>query len=299
MFDHKHYVPILRWKEAERLALRDLENTVKSRVTPLVQLTPESIALRVRIRTHSQALQKVAGDIAQYWGARLLLVDLRLVDPALRIGGRTHPLAYLAQQARTNSVRMVPVTGLHRDRAYQIATTEIVDEDGRGACIRLFRNDLQSSALHGQMSALLGELGLEPSQVDLLVDLQCCNGTCPSIREVESRLPALLSWRTFTLASGAFPRDLTGLSVGRHVLPRLDWREWWRQIEPGESLARKPTHSDYAIYHPIYAPPEFANPSASIRYTSDREWVVMRGEGVLNEGGPGYAQWPANAQLLA
>lgn len=25
----------------------------------------------------------------------------------------------------------------------------------------------------------------------------------------------------------------------------------------------------------------------------------MRGEGVLNIGGPGYAQWPANAQLLA
>ena len=24
----------------------------------------------------------------------------------------------------------------------------------------------------------------------------------------------------------------------------------------------------------------------------------MRGEGVLNEDGPGYAQWPANAQLL-
>jgi hypothetical protein len=41
------------------------------------------------------------------------------------------------------------------------------------------------------------------------------------------------------------------------------------------------------------------NFSASIRYATPTGWLVMRGEGVLNEDGPGYAQWPAHAQLLS
>jgi Beta protein len=35
MFDHKSYVPILRWKQAERFALRDLADDVRNRITPL------------------------------------------------------------------------------------------------------------------------------------------------------------------------------------------------------------------------------------------------------------------------
>jgi hypothetical protein len=38
--------------------------------------------------------------------------------------------------------------------------------------------------------------------------------------------------------------------------------------------------------------------SASIRYTSDDYWVIMRGEGVLNDDGPGYDGYLGNAMLL-
>lgn len=40
------------------------------------------------------------------------------------------------------------------------------------------------------------------------------------------------------------------------------------------------------------------NVSASIRYTTDDHWLVMRGEGLLNKDGAGHAQYPANAQML-
>ena len=40
MFDHKHYVPILRWKRAERVALRDLPYADKLLMTPLVEIPP-------------------------------------------------------------------------------------------------------------------------------------------------------------------------------------------------------------------------------------------------------------------
>lgn len=43
MFDHKHYVPIIRWKQGERIALRELFPEDKVRLTPLIQLTSDAI----------------------------------------------------------------------------------------------------------------------------------------------------------------------------------------------------------------------------------------------------------------
>ncbi len=38
MFDHTHYVPLLRWKRGERGALKWLEPTDKASMTPLLEL---------------------------------------------------------------------------------------------------------------------------------------------------------------------------------------------------------------------------------------------------------------------
>jgi hypothetical protein len=66
-----------------------------------------------------------------------------------------------------------------------------------------------------------------------------------------------------------------------------------------EQGGRCPLFGDYTIQRAVYTePPAFANFSASIRYTAREDWIVIRGEGVRNAGGAGYAQWPANAQLL-
>lgn len=40
------------------------------------------------------------------------------------------------------------------------------------------------------------------------------------------------------------------------------------------------------------------NYSASIRYTVENDFVVLRGEGVLNENGPGFDQYNGWAKLL-
>ena len=300
MFSHRRYVPILRWKEAERLALRDLGDDVRDRITPLVQLVPESIAVGKRTATAGHALLKVAGDMRECWGTRPLLVDLWRIDPRLRINGSMHPLAYLARNARASLVSMVPVTGLHRDAAYQTAVREAVAEDKRGSCLRLSRGDLGNPSLRPDVQRLLKQLQLEPSQVHLVVDMECHDGSYPDFDSLSSLVPDIREWRSFVVASGAFPPDLTQWKTpGTYSVPRLDWLAWLGEIELAESLIRKPAYSDYGIYHPTYKPPPgFPNFSASIRYTSEDEWTIMRGEGVRNEGGAGFAQWPANAELL-
>ena len=41
-FDTKHYVPILRWKKAERAALSQLVDGDSARLTPLIELVPDT-----------------------------------------------------------------------------------------------------------------------------------------------------------------------------------------------------------------------------------------------------------------
>lgn len=299
MFDHKIYVPILRWKQAERLSLRDLPDDVCSRMRPLVQVVPESVKTGKRTPSVHQAFQKVAAEMRDCWGTRPLLVDLRHLDPRLRIG-TAHPLAYIALQARANSVSMIPVTGLHKDSAYQASVRQTVADDRRGACLRLFRGDISSSNLRNPLLRLLGQLGLEPHNVDLVLDMEFHDATYPGFDSLVSVIPQICEWRTLAVASGAFPPDLTKWKTpGTYREPRRDWQSWLREIMLEDSLIRKPSFSDYGIYHPTYRPPPgFPNFSASIRYTDDDDWIVMRGEGVRNEGGAGFAQYPANAELL-
>jgi Beta protein len=300
VFDHKHYVPILRWKEAERLALRELQEEIRSRVTPLVQLVPESIRTGKRTPTVEHALQRIAGDMRQCWGTSRLLVDLLRLDPLLRVEADTHPLVYLARHAGAISSFIVPVTGLNRGAAYQAAVRQVATAHGKGACLRLFGRDLVSSSLHVDVERLLSQIRVGPEEVDLILDLECHDATYPAFDRLASLLPNLRHWRSLTVASGAFPPDLTQWKTpGAYPVPRLDWLAWLGEIQLTENMIRKPAFSDYAIYHPTYRPPAgFPNFTASIRYTSDDEWIVMRGEGVHNEGGAGFAQWPANATLL-
>ena len=40
MFDYRHYVPVLRWKRAEWVALRNLSPQTRAGMTPLIEITP-------------------------------------------------------------------------------------------------------------------------------------------------------------------------------------------------------------------------------------------------------------------
>jgi len=301
MFDHKHYVPILRWKRAEWVALRDLAGDIRSHITPLIELTPRSFEARNNRPAPDPAdvLARDAIGLQQHWGTASFFVDMWHLNPGLRVGNVIHPLEFLAEQARSRGLALTAVTGLHRPPSYQAAVASVVAEDTRGACIRIHPQEIQAPDFPAQLIELLNTLGLEVSEADCLLDYQVWQQGTPSLAALCSAIPQIACWRSFAVASGAFPRDLTGFTIGQHTLPRFDWMRWRSQITSGPIPMRLPAFADYTIQHAQFAePPERANFSASIRYTSDDHWVIMRGESVFQDNGPGFDQWPANAQLL-
>lgn len=291
MFDHKQYVPILRWKRAEWVALGNLAMRDRTHATPLFEPTPRSFQARNNKPAPDPAnvLTKFADDIEEHWGEAPFFIDLWLLDPGLRVGNGVHPLEYLAAQTRNRNLALVPVIGFNRARNYQRAVASIISEDSHGACIRIHPAEVQSANFSENLATLLNSLRLGVRDADCLLDYQAWQQGAPTIGTLTSAIPSIDEWRTFTVASGSFPRDQTGFTVGQHSLPRFDWMSWRSQVSNGPIPRRLPAFSDYTIQHANFTePPERANFSASIRYTSEDHWVIMRGESVFQDNGPGY-----------
>lgn len=301
-FDHTHYVPILRWKQAERLALRYLREDQATQITPLIELTPKLFTTRRygKPTTVEKTLSQIAQEIIQYWHQSPFFLDLWLLPPAICADAGEHLMKALSNQVRAYKQCLIPVTGIHRDQVYQSAVADAANAHGQGACIRLLRDDLSATELQVYLDATLSDLNLRSNEVHLLVDLQVFDTSAPNLATIADAVPYLDQWRTFTVASGAFPRDLSELEKNRqHELPRHDWLSWQTEVNAVLPKTRKPSYSDYTVQYPLYVERMgFQNYSASIRYTYDHHWVIMRGEGVFNDNGPGFEQWPANAQLL-
>jgi hypothetical protein len=301
-FKHGHYVPILKFKNAEMSALRLVPPEDKRHMTPLLELSPNLIALKQRKGLiNRDLLKEVTKEVATSWGFAPIFIDIELLEAVLPWRKGKHPISLMAEAGRQFGLRIIPVTSLSRSPEYQDSIEEIVAADRRGVCLRLNENNLRNPNLEKELKKLLLRLKLTPKRVDLIVDFQVTDNISMKLTEVCNRLPFLPSWRTFTVASGAFPKDLTKLEKNQqHELKRGDWLYWSRQLKDGPVLARRPSYGDYTVQHPIYyEPPEQPNISASIRYTSHSYWVIMRGEGLLNEGGPGHAQYWAEARLLS
>jgi hypothetical protein len=304
-FGSTHYVPILRWKLAEKTALAQLYEHDSTCLTPLVELVPENFIHkdskgRITKLSINEVINRVGGQLYRYWGERPFFIDLWLLSPDILNQGSNHFLAMLGQYARTLKLSLIPVTGIARDSTYQSAVRTVLGIYNQGACLRLSLEDIKRSTLAKDTNNLLSLLQLRPELVDLIIDFKAIEHSAPTFNTLCELIPSIDRWRNFVVASGAFPEDLRGLQKNDiHRIERIDWKSWKDQITATTSIPRIPIYSDYTIQHALYLKRKGgAHYSASIRYTAEDYWVIMRGEDVFRRDGPGFEQWPAQAILL-
>jgi Beta protein len=319
MFGSNHYIPILRWKQAERFALHRLRSEDKARITPLIEITPKSFLAKKRDKGISSpepdslipdgnnlapepgaVLRRHAKEVLRFWGNTPLFLDLNHIEGVVpAINGDIHALTYFSDVGRSYCLKIVPVTELERSAAYQNAVAAVLKTDQSGVCLRVSISELVDNACNERLQNGLARLGARVNQTDLLLDYGVFDPDAPTILELLAHVPRLKDWRSLTVARGAFPKDLQGFKPGSHKIVRSDWINWRNESRKRGRL-RWPSFSDYTVQYGRYVEPvDNANPSASIRYTLPEEWLIMRGEGIFNDNGPGRAQWNANAMLLS
>ena len=292
MFNHRQYVPVLRWKSSERTAICKLDASVKKRITPIFELVQRDF----ENKETTSVLTKHAKQIAECWGwSDLFFIDFSLLDA----NRAAHYLPIFVKAADSLHLRLGLSTGLHWPLNYQAAVKAALEKEGRELCFRISAYDLRSAGIQKSLDDLLGVFDKLPSDVHLVVDFQSINEPLPDVAAYIKAIQNLDEWRSLTVIAGAFPKDLADIKKHtQHKLPRNDWI-MWRNHAAG-TKTRIPSFGDYAIQHGVFEERQGKNFnfSASIRYTASEYWVIMRGEGVQNEDGAGYSQWPAQAELL-
>jgi hypothetical protein len=306
-FDHRHYVPILKAKRGEYDALEHLGASDRDLVTPLLEIAPIPWDFEndTEAKSVNEHLAGTARLIDKAWGNdRELFVDLRWLDDEERLSTGEHPVEWLWNDLRTIGVKAVPVTALDHDDDFHDTVATVAAADGRGVCLRLAADDLVDlAALAVDVDALLGRLGVDPSAVDLIVDLGAVPADNASVATITAGavlpvLPRLTEWRTLTLAAASFPEDLSDVNTdSMDTIRRADWLLWHGLVNRQHRLPRLPSFGDYAIGFPVpfAADPRIIQPASNIRYAAEEHWVIVKGRSLRRFG---HAQFHADARRL-
>lgn len=290
------YVPILKWKQGEYSALKELYPADKERLKPLIEIVPiptplDDDAVPVELDAH---IAKFPKQVESSWGtAQQLWVDTALLqEPAVMADG-SHVLDWVFGQLRALGVQAIPVVNPESTAEAMLGAKTAHEIDGRGVCVRIDEAAGDDPELQTILDGMLAQLNLTPPDVDLVIDIGCVGASevdraAIAARHILQRLPHLAHWRTLVLASSGFPENMAGQSVGISSIQRGDWLTWQRVKSDavGGRVERLPIFGDYAIAHPELADidPRTMQMSANIRYTSTDTWIIFKGRGVRRFG---------------
>jgi hypothetical protein len=131
------------------------------------------------------------------------------------------------------------------------------------------------------LPALIAELGLQPTEVDLVLDIADEDGVLAltALRQQIATLVSINDWRSLIVAGAGMPKDMPS-GQGVFVLPRVEWTRY-ATLLGGVLPARVPSFADYAIAHPdptLDIAPKLMSLSATLRYTTNDVWLIGKGQ---------------------
>lgn len=312
-FNINHYVPILKWKRAEQRALFSLDENIKKGITPLIELVMPTVSLYKKKASPSdkpekktqeemyneivskfkgERIEKIPEEILHSWGTRTVFVDFSLIYTSEL---RLHGLKEILSDGTHKGLKIIPVLNLNDDTVMKKETCSIAKENTSGICLRITPSDLiepNSVKLNEKIDGFIREHKLTKNSIDLLIDIKEKASQYSQFMRASQEIGNLKEWRNFIFACGAFPETMATCKPDDPPLPRSDWQNWLYHSKI-KNLKRKPSFADYTIRYPIFDEAlQHFNPTASIKYSLDTSWRIMKG-GVRK-----FEDYLANAKLL-
>lgn len=274
------YVPTLRTKAGEVVALRNLQPLAKQRTVPIFQLAP-------RLST------RFAADIANAWSLLPIALDgtIETANTGTAAGFNS-----LFSALGNSGSPIIPVVDIGAAQPYLGAVAAAVNKYAPGLILRAPLHSVQHAA------SWLTTLSWSTTDADLLID-------CGHIADIDPQLilqivtnvfgtVPLVGWRSITLTASAAPKDASALATGPNMIPRRDWQLWQAVATQFPGL----NYGDYGIAHrDLTEPPGYAmaNATVSVRYTLDADWLIRKGRSTRGVRGlPMTAQYHSHAQAI-
>lgn len=308
MFSERHYIPILKGKEGELRALYYLDPSIKKNLTPLIDVPRRKIDPSTRkpkgdLESHLfKKIQLIAGN----WGRKYpIFIDLFDINPGYRTSTGEHYVDYLFKRLQEIKFQAIPTTGTDRDEDYQKSISNIINPNNREICIRLLDDDIESPIeTYHTLKSLLKTLKITEEIVHLLLDFRdiSIGEEQDSINKAINflrALPNINAWKSMIISSSGFPQTLGGVTPNsKKKIPRTELKLRRLLLNQRANLPRIPIYSDYGICHPDHLDfnPRTHKRSAAIRYTTEEDWLIIKGMNLEKE--PGQKQFLKLAKEL-
>lgn len=266
----KKYYPILLSKAGELTALSHLSESVKTKISPVIQILSENLSATENfIRTHWA------------FSENQILLDFSLFE---NIDERISDIQLLFSELIAEGVNVVPVIQQNSPDEYFNFVKDYVSQTSKPICIRASNDSGGFINFYQQTQNILNSLETDSSNAIILFDLAYVQSTnyinlaTVAIVTLESLLSTNPDWIDIVVASGSFPENLAGMVPQRvYELDRYEWYIWYLILE-NPKLKSIVKYGDYGTKNPVYlADVNFAGTS-SIKYTTENHFVIYRGE---------------------
>jgi hypothetical protein len=288
------YMPILKWKQAEQIALREASANSRQALLPLIALQPvvpkQQETMRDALSTYviqcTKAFLKIGFDRHPV-----------AIDSAMTYTGSPKPvrlLVGLCNHFKKNGIQVVPV----------IDPAVVVSEPAEIARLASFQDVVLririDSVTSSQVTALIdgaqNAINSSRARFHVLLDMWELVGSDPvgvtahAVAYVRAAA-ASRHGHSVTLAGGSFPHTLAGIRQGTSFLPRVEW-DVWNSIRTNSDF-RNLCFGDYAVTNPRPLEPidpRQMNPSVAVRYARSTNWMLIKAGGSRTSGMAQYNQ---------
>lgn len=277
MIPQNKYVPLLKCKAGEFVALNKLPDSLKDEIVPVADLVANP---QKKWEDHIKSLI----SYVRTWNSdRLLYLDGYMIQDIDKLVHKKKYMEFIFDELRKTKHNAIPVVSNISSTEYIKQINSIMEKDKKGVCLRIFCN--RQKDINDEIEGILPRINANINQIDLLIDLRSLeNLRVEEIFEWQrillTNLSSIKKWRSLVIAGGNFPIDLTELKADQiHIIQRKHWLSWI-QLFNNKDIERYPAYSDYGISHPQMSDVGgIPNASASIRYTHENDYYVYRGRG--------------------
>lgn len=254
------YVPILKWRQGEKVALKHLDTRLKDSIIPLIELVNDG----------GDSPDDLPKDLANHW-PRTVYLDVYYRPNHF---ARTD-LDSLAQY--TQEVDVIPVIRLNSPPLVIDGIKQVMGMYNNGVAIRIAVNEGHNlELLKKELDLILAELNTQKDKYDLIIDFGYLTEP-KSYRKTLEQVAKIVSgsaWRRVIVASGMFPSSLTEFTPNAdNFLPRAEWELW---LKHKDALGIETIFSDYSVRNPGNVAKGGLG-SVSVRYTLTDRYQIFRG----------------------
>ncbi|MFF1819907.1 hypothetical protein ACFVWG_21580 [Kribbella sp. NPDC058245] len=209
---------------------------------------------------------------------RVVMLDATNMAAAPGFSGPADVLEQLADRLsepldlfHLDPIPFIPVVNHAADQQTLAKVGHLARELAHGCGLRI----LTKSATAPSAAAAIEQLGVDPANLDVVVDLEYIAGAHDfRVDEIASLIEAFDRngpFRSTTILSGSVPRMLSHLHQTEQV--RFEELLWRSLISGGRRELRL---GDYGTAHPVWDPKGFPPKHVNLKYTCGDHWLYLR-----------------------